>query len=124
MKKSSLLPLTIAAALALAGCASSNAAGESGAPPRKPPLRRRPARPSRPESSWTPRSLADIAQEIAGDNEKAVIIDKDALMAQLPLAEQQMKSMKIEPAQCATFVSADLSAEFEKMNMISRDASR
>lgn len=119
MKKSSLLPLTIAAALALAGCASSNApAGESGAPSAE-TTSAAPTSAAKPAGKQLDAQvLADIAQEVAGDNEKAVIIDKDALMAQLPLAEQQMKSMKIEPAQCATFVSADLSAEFEKMNTI------
>lgn len=125
MKKSTLLPLTIVAALALAGCGSTQ--NEAGAPAASTS-----AAPTTAASSGGPdaaakpagtqldaQSLSDIAQEVAGDNSKAVIVDKDALVAQLPLAEQQMKSMKIEPAKCATFVSADLSAEFDKMNMIS-----
>lgn len=40
------------------------------------------------------------------------------MRAQLPLAEQGMKSMKIEPAKCASIVSADLKAEFDKMNVV------
>lgn len=120
MKKSTLLPLTIAAALALAGCASSNdAAGEPSAPAAETTSAAPSNDAGKPSGSQLDaQTLADIAQEVAGENPDAVIVDKETLVAQLPMAEQQMKSMKIEPEKCATFVSGDINAEFEKMNMI------
>jgi PBP1b-binding outer membrane lipoprotein LpoB len=116
MKKSTLLPLAIAAALALAGCASTES--ETGAPVET--TSAAPTAAAKPTGTQLDaQALADIAQEIAGDDPKAVVVDEAALVAQLPLAEKQLKAMKIEPAKCAAFVSADLSAELDKTNVIS-----
>lgn len=63
--------------------------------------------------------LAEIADEIAGDNEQAVIIDEETLEAQIPLAEQARKAMTVTPEACAVFVTGDAAEELEKMNLIS-----
>ncbi|MFJ6418588.1 sensor domain-containing protein [Paeniglutamicibacter sp. NPDC091659] len=124
MTKNALLPLTIAAMFALAGCASGGAdAGDPSAPADGKTVATASATPgdvAKPAkgAQLDARTLADIAQEIAGDNSDAQIADEDAMRAQLPVAEQGMKSMKIEPAKCASIVSADLKAEFDKMNMV------
>lgn len=116
MKKSTLLPLAIAAVLALAGCASTE--NGTGAPVET--TSAAPTAAAKPTGTQLDaQALADIAQEIAGDDPKAVVVDEAALVAQLPLAEKQLKAMKIEPAKCASFVSADLSAELDKTNVIS-----
>lgn len=116
MKKSTLLPLAIAAALALAGCAST----ENGAGTPVETTSAAPTAAAKPTGTQLgAQALADIAQEIAGDDPKAVVVDEAAMVAQLPLAEKQLKAMKIEPAKCAAFVSADLSAELDKTNVIS-----
>ncbi|GAA1498636.1 sensor domain-containing protein [Paeniglutamicibacter kerguelensis] len=124
MSKNVLLPLTIAAMFALAGCASGGAeTGDPSAPAEAKPeatasaTAGNSAKPAN-GAQLDAQTLADIAQEIAGENSDAQIIDEDAMRAQLPMAEQNMKSMKIEPAKCASIVSADLKAEFDKMNMI------
>lgn len=122
MKKSTLLPLAIAAALALAGCAST----ESGIGTPVETTSAAPTPSAAPTAAAKPtgtqldaQALADIAQEIAGDDPKALVVDEAAMVAQLPMAEKQLKAMKIEPAKCAAFVSADLSAELDKTNVIS-----
>ncbi|MFF5794046.1 sensor domain-containing protein [Paeniglutamicibacter sp. NPDC012692] len=119
MTKNALLPLAIAAMFALAGCASGGAeAGDPSASADAKPGATAGATPAK-GAQLDARTLADIAQEIAGDNDDAQITDEDSMRAQLPMAEQGLKSMKIEPAKCAAIASGDLKAEFDKMNTIS-----
>ena len=102
MKKRALLLFPVAAALlASSGCATSS-----------------------PEAAGTPgqldaRALSEIARNIAGDNENAVIIDKESIKGQLPLAERARKAMTVTPADCTPFVGGDLAGELEKMNVVS-----
>lgn len=63
--------------------------------------------------------LAEIADEIAGNHENAVIVDEETLKAQIPLAEQARKAMKVTPEACAVFVTGDAAEELEKMNLVS-----
>lgn len=117
MHKRTLLPLAIAAVFALTGCTGSatEAGASSAAVNASTGAEAKPVADEQLDSQM----LVDIARELAGDNSGAQIIDEDAMRAQVPMAEQSMKSMKIEPAKCAALVSADLSAEFDKMNMVS-----
>ena len=131
MKKRTLLPLTLAAAFVLAGCSGGGDAAPSSSPAAQNTVAgetsaaaettaaaptTEAAKPAGAQLSA--QKLADIADTLAGDNEQAQIIDKQTIVSQLPLAEQQIKAMKIEPAECAQFVAADVNAEFEKMEMI------
>lgn len=107
MKKRALFLLPLTAALLLVGCSDSTpdaAAGTSTV--------------ASPDQLDT-QTLADIATEIAGDNEQAVIMDNDALKAQLPMAEQARKAIKVTPEACTNFATGDLGTELEKMNVVS-----
>lgn len=107
MKKRALFLLPLTAALLLAGCSDSApdaAAGTSAAAS---------------SDQLDTQTLADIAKQIAGDNEQAVIMDNDALKAQLPAAEQVRKAIKVTPETCSNFATSDLGAELEKMNVVS-----
>ncbi len=100
MKKHALMLFPLAAALLLTGCAEAGstaaAAGQLDA-----------------------QALSEIANEVAGDNEKAVIVDKESLKAQVPLAEKARKAMKVTPESCTEFVAGDIAEELEKMNVVS-----
>ncbi|WP_139194902.1 sensor domain-containing protein [Arthrobacter sp. UCD-GKA] len=100
MKKRALMLFPLAAALLLTGCADAGstaaAAGQLDA-----------------------QALSEIANEVAGDNEKAVIVDKESLKAQVPLAEKARKAMKVTPESCTEFVAGDIAEELEKMNVVS-----
>ncbi|MGB9035255.1 MAG: hypothetical protein WCC45_12135 [Paeniglutamicibacter sp.] len=100
MKKHALMLFPLAAALLLTGCADAGstaaAAGQLDA-----------------------QALSEIANEVAGDNEKAVIVDKESLKAQVPLAEKARKAMKVTPESCTEFVAGDIAEELEKMNVVS-----
>ncbi|MDQ0094823.1 sensor domain-containing protein [Paeniglutamicibacter psychrophenolicus] len=100
MKKRALMFFPLAAALLLTGCADAGstaaAAGQLDA-----------------------QALSEIANEVAGDNDKAVIIDKESLKAQVPLAEKARKAMKVTPESCTEFVAGDIAEELEKMNVVS-----
>ncbi|MFI8412057.1 hypothetical protein ACIGB6_06165 [Paeniglutamicibacter gangotriensis] len=107
MKKRALFLLPLTAALLLTGCSDSApdaAAGTSAAAS---------------SDQLDTQTLADIAKQIAGDNEQAVIMDNDALKAQLPAAEQVRKAIKVTPETCSNFATSDLGAELEKMNVVS-----
>ncbi|MGL3806657.1 sensor domain-containing protein [Paeniglutamicibacter sp. R2-26] len=125
MSKNALLPLTLAAMLALAGCASggaqagspsSSAGGKSTAAAS--PSAGSPAKAAQ-GTQLDGQTLADIAQEIAGDSADAQVADEASMRAQLPATQEAMKSMKIEPAECASMAAGDPTAEFDKMNMVS-----
>lgn len=131
MKKRTLLPLTLAAAFALAGCsgggdaapssspaAQNTAAGETTAAAETTSAAPTTEAAKPAGGQLSAQQLADIADTLAGDNEQAQIVDKQMIVSQLPMAEQQLKAMKIEPAECAQFVAADVNAEFEKMEII------
>ena len=125
MSKNALLPLTLAAMLALAGCASGGA--QAGSPSSsdegKPTAAASPSAGSSakavPGSQLDDQTLADIAHEIAGDSENAQVTDEAAMRAQLPATQKAMKTMRIEPAKCASMAAGDPTAEFDKMNVVS-----
>ena len=100
MKKRALMLFPLAAALLLTGCAEAGstaaAAGQLDA-----------------------QALSEIANEVAGDNAQAVIVDKESLKAQVPLAEKARKAMKVTPESCTEFVAGDIAEEVEKMNVVS-----
>ena len=100
MKKRALLLFALSAALLLTGCADAGstpaAAGQLDA-----------------------QALSDIANEVAGDNDKAIIVDKESLKAQIPLAEKARKAMTVTPESCTEFVGGDIAEELEKMNVVS-----
>lgn len=126
MKKRTLLPLTLAAAFALAGCAGGGETAPSSSPAAAettPAAQTTSAAPTAEAAKpaggqLSAQQLAEIADTLADGNSQAQIVDKQTIVAQLPMAEQQIKAMKIEPAECAQFVAADVNAEFEKMEMI------
>ena len=123
MTKHALLPLTLAAMLALAGCASGGAQAGSpssssdGKPPAASPSAGGGAK-AAPGSQLDDQALSDIAHEIAGDSQNAQFADEAAMRAQLPATQKDMKSVQIEPEKCASMAAGDPTAEFDKMNTV------
>lgn len=126
MKKRTLLPLTLAAAFALTGCAGGGEAAPSSSPTAAETTAAAQTTSAAPTTEaakpaggqLSAQQLAEIADSLAGDNNKAKIIDEDMLAAQLKLADQAPDTLKIEPEKCAPFVESNSKPDLEKMNIV------
>lgn len=126
MKKRTLLPLTLAAAFALTGCAGGGEAAPSSSPTAAETTAAAETTSAAPTTEaakpaggqLSAQQLADIADSLAGDNNKAKIIDEDMLAAQLKLAEQMPESTEVLPEKCASFVENADKLNLEKMNIV------
>ncbi|PQZ92932.1 hypothetical protein CQ018_10715 [Arthrobacter sp. MYb227] len=122
MKKRTLLPLTLAAAFALAGC--SGGGGDEAAKSSSPAEQTASSSSTTTDlkgaagSQLTALQLAEIADELAGDDKNVIIIDEETIAAQLPLIKKQNKALKTEPERCAPFVENGQDLDLDAINTI------